>query len=204
MALTGRSRGVYRKFKLSRIKLRELALEGKVPGMRKGILVNHCVNHQQDADAERGSAGEASGIPSSSAIQVQQFIENTLWHSATPSPTCSTGSATAPATASNPLTVATPKVCAGIAAALKHEGYVNGHDIIDDGRQGILRVELRYGPNGEKLFHKLKRESKPGCRVYTKVDDLPRPLAGLGVAILTTPRGVLSDRQCREKRSAAS
>jgi len=89
------------------------------------------------------------------------------------------------------------KVCAGIAEALKHEGYVNGHDIIEDGRQGILRVHLRYGPNGEKLFHKMKRESKPGCRVYTKVADLPRPLAGLGVCILTTPKGVLSDRQCR-------
>ena len=91
------------------------------------------------------------------------------------------------------------KVCAGIAGALKHEGYVAGHDVIDDGRQGILRVHLRYGPNGEKLFHKLQRESKPGCRVYTKVNDLPRPLAGLGIAILTTPRGVLSDRQCREE-----
>ncbi len=92
------------------------------------------------------------------------------------------------------------KVCAGIAAALQHEGYVNGHTVIDDGRQGILRVELRYGPNGEKLFHKLQRESKPGCRVYTKVADLPRPLAGLGVCILTTPKGVLSDRQCREHK----
>lgn len=90
------------------------------------------------------------------------------------------------------------KVCTGIAAALQHEGYVNGHTVIDDGRQGILRVELRYGPNGEKLFHKMQRESKPGCRVYTKVEDLPRPLAGLGVCILTTPKGVLSDRQCRE------
>lgn len=92
------------------------------------------------------------------------------------------------------------KVCTGIAGALKHEGYVAGHDIIEDGRQGILRVHLRYGPNGEKLFHKLQRESKPGCRVYTKVEDLPRPLAGLGIAILTTPRGVLSDRQCREEK----
>jgi small subunit ribosomal protein S8 len=91
------------------------------------------------------------------------------------------------------------KVCTGIAQALEHEGYVNGHDVIEDGRQGILRVHLKYGPNGEKLFHVLRRESKPGCRVYTKVEELPRPLAGLGVAILTTPRGVLSDRQCREE-----
>jgi len=82
------------------------------------------------------------------------------------------------------------KVCTGIAKALEHEGYVKSHDVIDDGRQGILRVHLKYGPNGEQLFHKMQRQSKPGCRVYTKV---------LGVAILTTPKGVLSDRQCREE-----
>ena len=92
------------------------------------------------------------------------------------------------------------KVCRGIAEALAHEGYVAGHEVIDDGRQGVLRVNLRYGPNGEKLFHVLRRESKPGKRVYTRVADLPRPLAGLGVAILTTPKGVLSDRQCRSER----
>jgi len=91
------------------------------------------------------------------------------------------------------------KVCTGIAKALEHEGYVKSHDVIDDGRQGILRVHLKYGPNGEQLFHKMQRQSKPGCRVYTKVAELPRPLAGLGVAILTTPKGVLSDRQCREE-----
>lgn len=94
------------------------------------------------------------------------------------------------------------RVCRGIAAALQHEGYITSSEVLADGRfggQGVLRVVLKYGPFGEKLFHKLKRESKPGCRVYTKVKDLPRPLAGLGVAILTTPVGVLSDRQCREK-----
>jgi small subunit ribosomal protein S8 len=92
------------------------------------------------------------------------------------------------------------KVCAGIAKALQHEGYIAGYDVIDDGRQGILRLHLKYGPNGEHVINVIKRESKPGRRVYTKVADLPRPLGGLGVAILTTPRGVLSDRQCREER----
>ena len=92
------------------------------------------------------------------------------------------------------------KVCLGIAKALQTEGYVGESNVIDDGRQGILRVNLKYGPNGEQLFHVLRRESKPGRRVYTKVDNLPRPLAGLGVAILTTPKGVMSDRQCREEK----
>ncbi len=90
------------------------------------------------------------------------------------------------------------KVCAGIAKALQTEGYITGFDVIEDGKQGILRVTLKYGPNGEQLFHVLKRQSKPGRRLYTKVSAIPRPLAGLGVAILTTPKGVMSDRQARE------
>jgi len=89
------------------------------------------------------------------------------------------------------------KVCRGIAATLQDEGYINGFDVIDDGRQGILRVALKYGPRGEKLIHAIQRTSKPGRRRYTKVKDLPRPLAGLGIAVLTTPRGVMSDRKAR-------
>lgn len=92
------------------------------------------------------------------------------------------------------------KVCRGIAEVLKTEGYIAGYDVIDDGRQGLIRIDLKYGPAGEQLIHLIKRESKPGRRVYKGVADLPRPLAGLGIAILTTPRGVLSDRQCREQR----
>jgi len=92
------------------------------------------------------------------------------------------------------------KVCAGIARVLRDEGYITGYSIIDDGTQGILRIELRYGSRGEKLIHKLRRCSKPGCRVYTKVEDIPKPLAGLGVAIVTTPKGVLSGREAQEQR----
>ncbi len=89
------------------------------------------------------------------------------------------------------------KVCAGIAQVLKDEGYIDGYDVIDDGRQGVLRIELKYGPHGEAMFHTLKRESKPGRRVYVKVADIPRPMAGLGISILTTPKGVVSDRKAR-------
>ncbi len=90
------------------------------------------------------------------------------------------------------------KICAGIAQVLKDEGYVQDFAVIDDGRQGILRVDLRYGPNGEQLIHTLRRESKPGCRVYTKADKLPRPLGGLGIAIVSTSGGVMSDRKARQ------
>ena len=92
------------------------------------------------------------------------------------------------------------KICAGIARVLKDEGYISGFHVIEDGRQGILRVELRYGPHGEPLFSVLKRQSKPGRRVYVKVDELPRPLGGLGVGIISTSRGVVSDRKARTER----
>lgn len=92
------------------------------------------------------------------------------------------------------------KVCRGIADVLRDEGYIEGYDVIDDGRQGLIKVRLKYGPRGEQLIHKIKRESKPGCRVYRKVDDIPRPLQGLGIAVVSTSRGVFSDRRCREER----
>lgn len=92
------------------------------------------------------------------------------------------------------------KVCRGIADVLKEEGYIDGYEVVDDGRQGKIRVQLKYGPRGEALLHELKRESTPGRRVYQKVDQLPRPLQGLGIAIVSTSRGVMSDRRCRVER----
>jgi small subunit ribosomal protein S8 len=89
------------------------------------------------------------------------------------------------------------KICQGIAGVLKDEGYINDFVVIDDGRQGILRINLRYGPHGEQIIHTIRRESKPGRRVYRGVQELPRPLAGLGISIVSTPRGVLSDRKAR-------
>lgn len=91
------------------------------------------------------------------------------------------------------------KVCQGIAQVLKKEGYIADFAVIDDGRQGILRVQLRYGPTGEAVFSRLKRESSPGRRLYVKSDNIPRPMAGLGMAILTTPKGVLSGREARQQ-----
>jgi small subunit ribosomal protein S8 len=92
------------------------------------------------------------------------------------------------------------KVCKGIAAILKEEGYIDSFETIEDGRQGQIRIRLKYGPRGEMLIHQVKRESKPGCRLYRGVDDLGRPLQGMGISILSTPKGVLSDRRCREER----
>ncbi len=92
------------------------------------------------------------------------------------------------------------KVNQGIAKVLQDEGYIQGFEVLDDGRQGKLRVALKYGPRGEQIIHSLHRESKPGRRVYSKVSDLPRPLQGLGIAIVSTSSGVLSDRGCRTQQ----
>ncbi|MBI1367203.1 MAG: 30S ribosomal protein S8 [Planctomycetes bacterium] len=93
------------------------------------------------------------------------------------------------------------KVCAGIAKVLTEEGYIAGFDPIDDGTgQGLLRVNLKYGSRGEQVIHKVQRVSRPSARVYRGVDDLPRVLDGLGIAIVSTSSGILSDRQAREKR----
>ena len=88
----------------------------------------------------------------------------------------------------------------GIAQVLKEEGYIEGYSSIEDGKQGILRIDLKYGARGEDVIRKIDRVSKPGCRVYRKVEDLPRVLDGLGIAIMSTNKGVLSDRSCREKK----
>jgi len=87
-----------------------------------------------------------------------------------------------------------------VARVLKEEGYINDVDEIDDGVQGKIRITLKYGPRGEQVLTALRRESKVGCRRFVGADEIPRVLNGLGVAIVSTSRGVLSDRKCRELR----
>ena len=89
-------------------------------------------------------------------------------------------------------------ICEGIAAVLKKEGYIEDFDRIDDGRQGILRVTLKYDQEGQAVINEIIRISKPGCRIYSSVDELPHVLAGMGIAIISTSSGVMSDRSCRE------
>lgn len=101
---------------------------------------------------------------------------------------------------SKTVTVLNSKVNRGIAGVLESEGYINGFDVVDDGRQGLINVQLRYGPLGERVIQSIQRASKPGRRVYTKVDALPRPVQGLGIGIISTSHGVMSDRKCRSER----
>ena len=96
------------------------------------------------------------------------------------------------------VNVKASKICEGIAVVLKEEGYILSYDRIDDGNQGFLRIELKYDDDGRPVAVELVRTSKPGKRVYLSVNDLPYVMGGMGIAIISTSKGVMSDRKCRE------
>ena len=86
-----------------------------------------------------------------------------------------------------------------VAQILKDEGFIRDYDTQQDGKQGKLRVSLKYGPNREKVITGIKRISKPGLRVYAKKEQLPRVLGGLGIAIISTSKGIMSDKAARKE-----
>ena len=86
-----------------------------------------------------------------------------------------------------------------IADILKREGYVRDYEFIEDNKQGVLRIFLKYGADDERVITGLKRISKPGLRVYAKANEVPRVLNGLGTAIISTSKGVLSDQEARSQ-----
>jgi small subunit ribosomal protein S8 len=91
------------------------------------------------------------------------------------------------------------KLKAEIARILKEEGYITNFKLTEEEGHKVLRVYLKYGPNNEAAITDLKRISRPGCRVYVRRNEIPRVLGGLGVNILTTPRGVMTGRQARKE-----
>jgi small subunit ribosomal protein S8 len=86
-----------------------------------------------------------------------------------------------------------------IAQILLDEGFVKGYTVIDDNKQGIIRIEMKYGPGQQKIISGLKRISKPGLRVYVNKDEVPKVLGGLGIAILSTSKGIMTDKQARKE-----
>ena len=87
----------------------------------------------------------------------------------------------------------------GVAKVLREEGYIKDYKIIEDDKQGILRITLKYGPNNEKVISGLRRVSKPGLRQYVKADDIPKVMSGLGISILSTSKGIITDRDARRQ-----
>ena len=88
----------------------------------------------------------------------------------------------------------------GVAKVLRDEGYIKDYQIIEDKQQGTLRIELKYGPHDERVINGLRRVSKPGLRKYVKADDIPKVLSGLGISILSTSQGIITDREARRLR----
>lgn len=99
----------------------------------------------------------------------------------------------------NSVDIPGSKLKAEIAKILKEEGFIRNYKFLKDGKQGILRVYLKYSPEQTSVIYGLKRVSKPSCRVYIKSKDIRPVLNGMGIAILSTSKGVMSDRQARRE-----
>jgi small subunit ribosomal protein S8 len=92
------------------------------------------------------------------------------------------------------------KIKVGIAEVLRKEGYIDGWTLVDEGVQGAIEIRLKYGPDGEFVINKIERNSKPGRRVYGRIADLKPVLNGLGISVLSTSKGILSDREARRQK----
>lgn len=86
-----------------------------------------------------------------------------------------------------------------MAELLKAEGFIKDVETIQDDKQGVIRIYLKYGPNRERVITGLKRISRPGLRVYTKKDEIPKVLGGLGIAVISTSKGIMTDKQARKE-----
>ena len=95
------------------------------------------------------------------------------------------------------VTVPASNMKKAIAQILLEEGYIKGYQVTEDGKQGMIEVALKYGANKEKAISGLKRVSKPGLRVYASKEDLPRVYRGLGIAIISTSKGIMTDKKAR-------
>ena len=101
---------------------------------------------------------------------------------------------------SRQVNIKASKVCSAIAAVLKAEGYIEDFDRIEDATQGILRITLKYDQTGQSAIEQIKRVSKPGRRVYSSVEDLPVVMNGMGIAVVSTSKGLMSDKICRQAK----
>ena len=90
------------------------------------------------------------------------------------------------------------KVKKAIAQILLDEGYISGFTVEEDGKQGVIHIVLKYGPNKAQTITGIRRVSKPGLRIYTNVEDVPKVMKGLGVAILSTSKGIMTDKAARK------
>ena len=91
------------------------------------------------------------------------------------------------------------KMKKAIAEILLNEGYIKSYTVVEDGKQGIIRIALKYAPGKQKVIHGLRRVSKPGLRIYAACEDMPCVLGGLGIAIVSTSKGIMTDKKARQE-----
>ena len=96
------------------------------------------------------------------------------------------------------VTVPSSKIKLAIAKILNDEGYIAGYELVEDDKQGIIKINLKYGANKTSVISGLKRVSKPGLRVYANKEELPKVLKGLGIAIISTSKGIMTDKEARK------
>lgn len=164
----GRPHSVYRKFKLCRICFRELAYKGQIPGVKKAIGKTHKWEGGKHMVMTDPIADMLTRIRNANMVRHEK------------------------------LEVPASKIKKEIAELLKREGFIRDVEYIEDNKQGILRIFLKYGANNERVITGLKRISKPGLRVYAKADEVPRVLNGLGIALVSTSKGVMTDKDARQ------
>jgi hypothetical protein len=92
------------------------------------------------------------------------------------------------------------KIKKEITKILLDEGYIKGYDVVEDDKQGMIKIDLKYSQDGERVISGLKRISKPGLRVYVKCEDVPKVLGGLGIAIISTSKGIITDKLARQEK----
>lgn len=97
------------------------------------------------------------------------------------------------------VSVPSSNIKVSIAQILKDEGFIRGYEVEEDNKQNVLTLDLKYGRNGEKVISGLRRISKPGLRIYANAEEVPRVLNGLGIAIISTSQGVMTDKDARSK-----
>ena len=98
------------------------------------------------------------------------------------------------------VSIPTSKTKVNIAEVLLNEGYISAYEVVGEGVDSVIKITLKYGPNNERVINGIKRISKPGLRIYAGYEDLPKVLNGLGIAIVSTSKGLMTDRQARAQK----
>ena len=179
--ICGRPHSVLKKYGICRICFRELAYKGEIPGVKKASWQTET---RTNAQVPRGKlCKRKENIVMTMTDPIADMLTrirnaNTVGHTTVEIP------------ASN--------MKKAIAEILLNEGFIGGFEVIEDNKQGVIKVQMKYGAGKEKVINGIKKISKPGLKVYAKANEVPSVLGGLGIAIISTSKGIISDKEARK------